>query len=1433
MFNSLPRSTLLRLTRSGTRRSGDEYQDVQALSKIIDWLKNVDRYQWLKLEADNSGFLDDIHAMRSDGALEIIQVKFSTSPHKSDDALTWDDLLKQQSGASGLKRSLLQKWFDTWKMLRAQASPVCPCMVSNRQADDDLRLDGLGKGKVKWDALAIEAKTQITNQLGSETDAQEFLDSFEFRLDEPSLRELEHGAIACFERLGGTPAGWISLEKRVREWTNIKNNPPPDGRIFLDHIYSAAKLSPLRLRRLLAPATFFDRYMDRKRLFHHCLPQVGQRTQLKQLLNFAGGGKQIAVVSGRGGSGKSKLIHTYCRHLGRKYLDLTVRLTAENLTITDETLKEIPDDSCLLVVDDAHRADGVELLLALAHQNKNLRIVLVTRPHAVNYLAMQITNAGFDRNDIEIVTPLSELNYAHHQRKLARLALGPQFVGYADELASATRDSPLLTVLGGQLLQSEQVQPSALVQNKKFRQEVLSRFRDITFGTVVDHLSGKFTTQLCANLLPYIAVLAPFNTKSDQMVETVARLLGTDSAKLQQLIGTLVESGALVRGRRLVRIVPDVLSDFILEEACFTADGISTGWADQLYDAVAGFALDLVLRNLSEVDWRVRSSETSADAGTGDLLARVWQDIGERFRESTFRERKAWLERLARIAFIQPDPMWPIIEIANTEPTIQREDEISPAMQMYLKPITRADVVAATIPILGAVARHDRFTSRCADLLWEMGRDVETEPGHVSSAIQALREISAFEYQKSLVFNRIMLDRCRLWINEPDVFNYRQSILSVIAPLVARQHHWSTGSDKQWQVSQKDLAAQNYRTLRFQALELIERCALSEKREVVLEALDVLKTPVGEEGLWGLQKDYPIEWQEWEAEQLRTIEVAERVAETNDNAFVRLKLWELVHWQASKGLRIAVKSRARQLLGTIRHDRDSRFVLLVTDRYSQEEFDDDWEALDAEAADTNALPFPDRRGFARNIEFARQVTHEWVETHSDPAEGFSAFNDWLERIDSTRWWNEMWTRSNAFLLQLASDYPGYARAWCEIAPERPDSRTTGKCADLLSELRRQDQRDGMTLARGFLAKDHPNLWFCVASSYSWPYWAKAPLPEEWDIVQRLLAFPNGQVKRKASEIVWSIASMDFQRAISLVLTTDIGEDSKLADSLFAIFEERRGFNFSSLSTNELEILVGKLTNVESVRDYHVSQFLLQAALRDPILVTKSLLERLKRKSAMARGTHASSTADYAALQNALDQFTGLPQSSFHDEKFKKILNHPGFKEALRLIRDAALNEDYSSIGLYQDTVSELFCDFSIHYSAPALEVLDEWIDSGDCSRVRAAAELLEYTYLGFYVSHTKFLSNYLQRAFVCGKDVFEEIERELLGRAEYGPPRAMTSMRGERSNALFHRATEALEKVKGDALTVSFFQKLRDKGQAMIRAEMEEMADEEVFYRTL
>jgi hypothetical protein len=143
----------------------------------------------------------------------------------------------------------------------------------------------------------------------------------------------------------------------------------------------------------------------------------------------------------------------------------------------------------------------------------------------------------------------------------------------------------------------------------------------------------------------------------------------------------------------------------------------------------------------------------------------------------------------------------------------------------------------------------------------------------------------------------------------------------------------------------------------------------------------------------------------------------------------------------------------------------------------------------------------------------------------------------------------------------------------------------------------------------------------------------------------------------------------------------------------------------------------------------------------------------------------------------------------------------------------------------------LFHDFSLNFCPASLEVLNEWIDSRDCEKVEAVLELLEDTYLGFFTENLSFLSNYLQRAKDCGAVVFEKVEQALLSRAQYGPRRAMTSHRGERSNRLFHGASRVLERPNDEPLTVRFFEQIRETGREMIQSEMREMEEEQVFFR--
>jgi hypothetical protein len=54
--SALSASQIPQLTPSGRLRQGYEYQDVQAIDLLIEWLEHNDRYQWVKLEDDDSGF---------------------------------------------------------------------------------------------------------------------------------------------------------------------------------------------------------------------------------------------------------------------------------------------------------------------------------------------------------------------------------------------------------------------------------------------------------------------------------------------------------------------------------------------------------------------------------------------------------------------------------------------------------------------------------------------------------------------------------------------------------------------------------------------------------------------------------------------------------------------------------------------------------------------------------------------------------------------------------------------------------------------------------------------------------------------------------------------------------------------------------------------------------------------------------------------------------------------------------------------------------------------------------------------------------------------------------------------------------------------------------------------------------------------------------
>jgi hypothetical protein len=104
----------------------------------------------------------------------------------------------------------------------------------------------------------------------------------------------------------------------------------------------------------------FAPYMRGGRLFHHRAPLIGRKELIDQLDRFidqdAG---RVVVLSGRGGIGKTKVLHKFGEDHLTARPNRHLLYAVEDTTFTPESLADIPSAPTTIVLDDAHRRDDL------------------------------------------------------------------------------------------------------------------------------------------------------------------------------------------------------------------------------------------------------------------------------------------------------------------------------------------------------------------------------------------------------------------------------------------------------------------------------------------------------------------------------------------------------------------------------------------------------------------------------------------------------------------------------------------------------------------------------------------------------------------------------------------------------------------------------------------------------------------------------------------------------------------------------------------------------------------------------------------------------------------------------------------------------------------------------------------------------------------
>jgi Domain of unknown function (DUF4062) len=552
-------------------------------------------------------------------------------------------------------------------------------------------------------------------------------------------------------------------------------------------------------RTFMSQAEWLENKEVSDRLFDFNQTLRGRREDITALDTFDRSANQhIAVLVGKGGMGKTRLLRAWAEIQSQR----EVLILRDRGVWNSDTYKEVPVGKILLVCDDAHRSDNLDnvlvLLKDLLRAGRDVKCLLSLRPSGYDRVR-EALSSRFDTNEIEWLKELQELGRSDNKH-IAGEVLGKNSQ-YVDWLVKLSRGNPLVTVIGGRLI-SRGADLNKLTTSEEFRSAVFDKF--------LEELGAE--DKQVRRLLQLIAAVSPLpaNTETFRSGAESFPLLTMRAEEIALELARLERKGLLARTHRSIRIAPDVVSDYLLEEACLDPSHAATGFEKLVFKQFKDSFLSNLLQNLGELDWRL--GETTVGA---NLLRDVWDEISSDFLQADAYGRVQLLRAVQPAAVFQPTAALRLIGFGLSNPV---ESSPGPAIFEY----GQQEVLQAFPPILNSIAMHPDHTEKAVRLLWGLTkndfRPRSQWPGH---AARVLEELASYHMYKPVRFNELILDIIEALVLEKDAFLREFTPLDMLDKLLEREVDLTETSGMAISLSSFPL---NYTTVKGLRLRVISLC---------------------------------------------------------------------------------------------------------------------------------------------------------------------------------------------------------------------------------------------------------------------------------------------------------------------------------------------------------------------------------------------------------------------------------------------------------------------------------------------------------------------------------------------------------------------------------------------------------------------------------
>ncbi len=1135
------------------------------------------------------------------------------------------------------------------------------------------------------------------------------------------------------------------------------------------------------LSSFVTPTEFFDRFSNAAALFNHAWELVGRSHHLRQAHEFVESPEQkIAILTGRGGIGKSKILHAFADTFDEEHKGLALWYAAEGVPLTHDNADDLPFKPCVVVVDDAHRREDLPALLALIRQRPHAtKLVLTCRPQGIDYLKSQLSQGGIDVREVAELPDVKELS-REEVIALGRQALGPEFAGLAERLAAATWDCPLVTVVGGQLLARKAIAPELLERDEEFRDTVLVRFRDILVGELGDQIDPT----LCRSLLNLIAAVQPIRLDNNRLLDCEAEFLNIDRPTLLISLDILEQAGVLLRRGNTLRIVPDVLADHILHKASVTSQGRPTGYADRVFNELAPLCRGEVLRNLSELDWRLRQS----GAQGSDLLRRIWQGIRLNFQEGPNLGRSMTLEVLQRIAVYQPERTFELVEYAIRNPATESgSPEGDP-----LWGDTHSDLLRQLPALLRQISYTLDYLPHCCNLLWELGRDDDrnfnSNPDH---GVRVLADLGAYDVEKRLDVIRGVLDFIEKLLETPDCHDHFYSPLDIIDPMLAKTG-LSTHFER-FNIVRRPftLKYESIKLIRQRSISLVDRCLHSNDLKITLRALASLELALDEPRPYLNMNISDEDREQWRPEQLEILSLIADLAQRSTEPVILIRIRRILLCHRRDSPSDEVRNKADAIASSIPESSELRLTQELMDPFHM----DAWQPNEESGDDDSRLRQE------KSAQTQRDLVVEFIRHSEHAGKAYEILTDRMQTICAA----SVQPHPHTFLGILGKKDPEFAANLCDIIVNNPNGSLAPHLCSLLTNVRKWSVERARDIGQRAMRGGSIILCSGVAlSCQSWE-WADSAAEEDIEVIRELLNHEDINVRGLAIGSLASLAEANPKLAIDLAIGVEVGDNVHLAKELCQLFSNGGGVPFRELTSDDLKTLLSKLEDVQKLDNFNIRTFLVNASEQDAWAVVGLLRARIRKKD------------------NERTRYEALPILGFR-EPLIGLAASPDHEKILREIRDILLEPGGASEYLIEKLYREVSLDFE---SAASLKVLDEWINSGDAARIQSAARLVSHAKPDFVFENVEFTSNLLERANAASSECHRSAASNLTRSAISGDRSGTPGQPMSEDIALKDQALAAKSQFNAGSPSYKFYDSLAKWAAASIREDL--LRDEELF----